>query len=173
MPAEYVNESVVIDNFLSEARNKAINLALNSSKASPPVRARPFRPDDVSKFSSVTGTPGYSWTVNAGAGTTTLLTFTVPSAYALVLVGFQSSNMSSLVPGGYVYVTVNSVKKQQVSAIELARDSVVYLFDQALEIINQQEVSLAVYNPTTVSQTIGLWFLGYIASTANNLNVSE
>ncbi|MGC8569501.1 MAG: hypothetical protein ACP5LW_05805 [Nitrososphaeria archaeon] len=173
MPAEYVNESVVIDSKLEQALQRAIVLAQTKSGVSGLARARPFRPSDVTKFSSVVGTPGYSWTINAGPGTTTLLTFTVPTAYALVLFGFQTSGFGSLVPGGYVSVSVNNVEKQHVSAIELARDSMIYLFDQVLEVIQQQQLSIAVYNPTTVSQTVGLWFLGYIASTPSNLNISE
>jgi len=174
MPNVTVNESEVIERYVSAivADLRAQGVA-NSGISASLFAYRPFRPDDFSKF-GLTGTYGYTWSISAGAGTTTIISFTVPTAYALAFFGLEGAyNISSLLPGGYFQITVNGVEKVKVNLADLAnaQSGRIYFFDQYLIVTQQMQVQWIIYNPTTVSQTIGLWPASYIASTKKNLNI--
>lgn len=173
MPTVTINESSVINGYIdaivAELRSQGI---ANSGIPAALFGYRPLRPDDFSKFESVSGTAAYSWSV--AAGTSTIISFTVPTSYALAFFGLEGAfNISSLLPGGYFSIIVNGTKKVQVNLADLAnaQSGKIYFFDQYLIVTQQQHVEWEVNNPTTVSQTIGLWPACYIASTRKNLNI--
>ncbi len=175
MPNSNVNESSIIESQIQNIITQLKTAAINKSQV--PVanlRYRPLRPSDFAKFNSVVGTAAYSWSV--ASGTTTILSFTVPTNFAIAIFGLEaSSNITSLVPGGYFAISVNNVERVQVPLADLAnsQSGKIYFFDQALIVTQQENVAIAIDNPTTVSQTIGLWPASYIAAPASVLNVTS
>lgn len=172
MSFKFVNYTTYLDSQLEPIKNQTLALAA-SALAAQNVKAgvRMIRPSDFALMTSPSpSSASYQWTV--AAGTSTLFTFQVPTGYAISLAGWYGQNISSLGPGGSIQVTVSGNVKQEVPAFVLANAEEGFLAvpSQVVYIISNMVWNVTINNSTTVSATIGLWPIGFIAGPEKNLH---
>ena len=168
MPDYTLNTSQVVDSALK----KIADTLMAKFNFNAQYGYRPLRPSDISKMSSVTGTAAYSYTL--AAGTSTILTFTIPADYAIAIFGLEGYNVGSLA-GGYSQIIVNGVVRQEIPLADLAsaQSGQVYAFDQTVLATSTEVVSWVINNPQTTSVSAAIWLLGYIAGKKSALNIRE
>lgn len=149
--------------------------AQNPSVPADKIGYRPLRFSDFVKLENVTpaaSSLSYSWTI--GAGSQTILTFTVPTAYVIGITGWWGSGISALGLGAYLQIQINNNTKVEVPLTKLANapGGVLYTFDQV--VFSQISLPMAwiVNNTTTSAATVFLWPVAYIFGPKANLNIN-
>ena len=140
-----------IQTVLDDLRNKGPALSNITGK----IAYRPLRPSDFNKFQNVTpSSVGYSWSV--AAGTSQLLSFVVPTGYAVSFFGLEgASNISSLLPGAYFTISINGNVRAEVNLADLANaeSGKIYFFDQYVMVTQNTPVVFGIYNVLGSSPT--------------------
>ncbi len=171
---EFYNQQPGIATQIAQLQTKGVAQAAQQNPPGTQIGYRPLRFSDFSKFDNVSpAVSGYTWTINAG--TQTLVTFLVPTAYVIGIAGWWGSNISSLGLGAYLQIQINNVTRVEFPLTQLANapGGVLYTFDQVVFSSISQPMSWIVNNATTSAATVFLWPVAYIFGPKANLNLQS
>jgi len=177
LPIQFEQENATIAQYLVQMQQQVLAAAVKANTNNPvPIGVRQLRPSDFNIISQVT-TPSspssisYQWTIAAGSNI--ILAFNITSTYVIGWVGWYNNNLQALGPGGYIDYIVNGIVKYEIATMVMANApyGVYYTFDAPFLSNLQIPYSFTVYNSTTVSATVFLWPIGFIAGPKSNLHI--